>query len=232
MKKSHWLAAPFLVYGEENQVRNNGENMNENIFCIEIDSKTLINNQSIKFKGREYAVSEINAITFSDFKFKQNFITINHTRSLEITFGSEKINIWSAHSILNKSKFDKILSAYKAVSSFTFQQRLNLYINQIKTKGYFEYDDVIIHENGLLEEIKKPYHKVSLCGAFSQERVSNGLDFGVSWIGFSASNPNVICVCSEKPKVFSSPKQSVAFTIKENRDVIMYILQKFDKLNT
>jgi hypothetical protein len=130
---------------------------------------------------------------------------------------------------LRKSKFQNILNAFQAISSITFQQRLKHHIDQFTTQGYFDYDRVRIYENGIIENLKKPTERVSLCGAFTQNRVNLGVDLGVSWIGFSASDPTTVAVFDEKPKMISSPKKAVAFTCRENRDVIMSILRFFDK---
>lgn len=199
-------------------------------FNIPIDTKTLVTDQVIVSKGVEYAVSRISSLTFSDSKQSYNFVPISRIRSLTVGFSEgSHIAIWCQHPILQKTKFENVAKAFHALSECTFQQRLKRYTDAWATVGYFDYQRVRIHSNGTIEDLKKPQNKVSLCSALTDKRLSFGAEFGVSWIGYSASDPAYVAVYDQVPKGLFSKTTAVGFDCNENRDVILTIIQAFDK---
>lgn len=198
-------------------------------FHISIDAKTLVTHQVIAFKGSEYAVSRITGLTFEDSKQSLNFVTTSRIRSLTIGFSDGKsISIWSQHPILQKAKFESIAKAFQSLSSSTFRQRLQCYTDAWKSVGHFDYHGVRIHADGIIEDLKNTKKRASLRGAKTQMRISFGSSFGVSWIGYSATDPAYVTVYDIPPKSAFSKATAVGFDCNENRDVILAILQSFD----
>ena len=206
--------------------------MLDNTFHIPIDSKTLVTHELIAFKGVEYPVSSIIVLMFGDSKQSYNFVPIGHIRSLMVWFtDNSRIELFSAHPILQKTKFANLAKAFQALSACTFRQRLKRYTDAWTSAGYFNYQGVRIHADGMIENIKNIKKRASLRGAITEGRVSFGASFGVSWIGYSASDPAYVAVYDTPPKGLFSKTTVVGFDCNMNRDVIMALLLGFDKSN-
>lgn len=199
---------------------------------IPIDAKTLVTDQVISFKGAEYAVSQISRLTFSDSKQSYNFVPINRIRSLTVGFADGRsIAIWSQSPIFQKTKFQNIAQAFQSLAQITFQQRLQRYTDALASAGHFDYQRVRFHRDGTIEDLKDFRKRVSLCRAHTEKRLSFGAEFGLSWIGYSASDPAYVAVYDRPPKGLFSKSIVVGFDCNENRDVIIAILQAFDRVN-
>jgi len=201
-----------------------------NQFSIPIDAKTFVTERVIVFKGAEYEVSKVKGLYFTERSQSMNFVTTNRSRFLGIKFLSDRdIVIWSQSPLLRKTKFENIRKAFEALSQVTLRQRFNIYRDALHSVGYFDYGKVRIFGDGTIASLKNLGIKVSLHEAFSQTRVGLGKSFGVSWIGYSESNPSVIGIYEKPPGGIFSKNYCVQFECEEDRDVILPLLRSFDR---
>lgn len=193
-------------------------------FELQIDSKTRLTRSEILHGADRYLISSITGLEYRDETQKINGLTTGRTRILTIIFPERKpLKLGSTLFLnVNRTSFDNIERAYKALAQMTFRQRLDYYTNNWKAFGYFDYENVRIHANGVIEQKGK---KVSISEAFKQGRVCFGFSVGVSWIGFSGSNPFCVNISQKVPGKFFAT--SIGFDRYVNSDVIFAILNSF-----
>lgn len=197
-----------------------------NKFNIPIDSDTFVTDGIVVHKGKEYPVSRINSLTFEEHKQSTNFVTTFRIRGLTIGFDDGQwVQILCHSPLLKKTKFTNLLSAFEALSPLTFRQRYQHYIDALKSEGYFDYSKTRIYADGTISTLKQPGVRLSLRDAYSENRLGMGKSYGVSWIGYSESDPYAIGVYEKPHGGFFTKNACVQFKCQQNRDVIMALLR-------
>lgn len=197
-----------------------------NKFNIPIDSSSFVTDQIVVSKGREHSVTSINSLTFEESKQSMNFVTTLRLRSLTIGFNNgEWVQILCQSPILKKTKFANLLNAFEALSPLTFRQRYQRYVDALKSEGYFDYSKTRIYADGTISTLKQPEKKLSLRDAYSENRLGMGKSYGVSWIGYSESDPSAIGIYERPHAGIFAKNACVQFKCRENRDVILAFLR-------
>lgn len=197
-----------------------------NTFNIPIDSNTFVTDQIVFSKGEEHSVARINSLKFEHHKQSMNFMTTLQLRVLTIGFNDGRwVEILCQSPYLKKTKFSNLLKAFEALSPLTFPQRYKRYQNALRIEGYFDYSKIRIYAGGTISTIKNPDKRISLRNVYTENRLGMGKSYGVSWIGYSESDPSAIGIY-EKPHggIFMS-NPCVQFKCREDRDVIMAFLR-------
>ena len=197
-----------------------------NKFNIPIDSDSFVTDEFVVHKGKEHSVSRINSLTFEEHKQSMNFVTTFRIRGLTIGFNDGQwVQILCQSPLLKKTKFSNLLSAFEALSPLTFRQRYQHYIDALKFEGYFDYSKTRIYADGTISTLKHPEIRLSLQDAYSENRLGMGKSYGVSWIGYSESDPYAIGVYEKAHGGFFTKNACVQFKCQQNRDVIMALLR-------
>ena len=197
-----------------------------NKFNIPIDSNSFVTDEIVVHKGKEHSVARINSLTFEENKQSINFVTTLRLRALTIGFDDGQwVQILCQSPLLKKTKFSNLLSAFEALSPLTFRQRYQRYIDALKSDGYFDYSKTRIYADGTISTLKQPEIRLSLQDAYSENRLGMGKSYGVSWIGYSESDPSAIGFYEKPHGGFFTKNACVQFKCRENRDVIMALLR-------
>lgn len=195
-------------------------------FNIPIDSDSFVTDEVVVHMGIEYSVARINSLRFEEHKESLNFVTTLRIRGLTITFADGRwIQMACQSPLLKKTKFSNLLSAFEALSPLTFRQRYQRYVDALKSDGYFDYSATRIYADGTISTLKQPDIRLSLRDAHSENRLGMGKSYGVSWIGYSASDPFEIGFYEKPPGGFFTKNACVQFKCLENRDVIITLLR-------
>lgn len=195
-------------------------------FHIPIDSDSFVTDEVVVDKGKEHSVARINSLTFEENKQAVNFVTTLRIRVLTIGFNDGQwVQILCQSPLLKKTKFANLLSAFDALSPLTFRQRYQRYIDALSSDGYFDYSNTRIYADGTISTLEQPAIRLSLRDAYSEKRLGMGKSYGVSWIGYSESDPSAIGIYEKPHGGLFAKNACVRFKCRENRDVIMALLR-------
>jgi hypothetical protein len=198
-----------------------------NKFNIPIDSSSFVTEKIVLFKGKEYCVDSVSSLTYEDSKFSMNFVTAHRVRALLIIFNDGRWVRLMCHSpIIKKTKFKNIFNAFNSLSAVTFRQRYKRYVSYLESVGFFDYFNVRIYSDGTISTIQNPQVKLSLRDTHSEGRLGMGKSYGLTWIGYSESDPNSIGIYEKSHAGIFTQNTCVQFKCQENRDVIMVLLRR------
>lgn len=190
---------------------------------IFIDEKNWLGNVTFAHKGNIYHIEEIMGL-----KSNQCFQTYNYfpsyTSGFDLTLSNGKVIKYETNSLLIKSKkVNNFIEAFDYIRKTTFDQRAHQYLYQFQAKGFFQYQDYFIYDNG---DIKYKNDTVNIAEAGLQ----NSVEFGQkSYFGLDTYyTPDEISIYQKIPGKFL--KHHICIKIKENRDVIYAILIKLAEL--
>lgn len=196
-------------------------------FTVEIDSDISVTDKLIVFKEQEYAVSEIYSLAFLESKNSVNGVPTKHHIQISMVFNDgRELSIWALHPILGRTRFKKLQKVYELLAAATLSQRLKPYTDALISVGYFDYNGIRIHADGIISSIKEPTKKADLYAAWTEKRISFG--FSIGGLTWGRSDPNYIVVAANKPKLFTG-SVSCGFDCIANRDSILGIIKYFDK---
>lgn len=195
-------------------------------FNILVDSIFHVTDEAVVFKGIEYPVSRINSLTLCESKQSLNFVTTLRMRTITIGFNDGRwVQYWCGSPILRKTKFTNLLKVFEVLSPLTFRQRYQSYADALETEGYFDYDEVRIYADGTISTIRDKNEKWSLWDAHSEKRLGLGVSYGVSWIGYSESDPYSVAFYKNAHGGFFTSGACIRFKCLVNRDVIITLLK-------
>jgi hypothetical protein len=190
---------------------------------ISIDADNWFGNVTFSHKANTYRMDEIIALKSGRFTQTINFAP-SHYSGFELTLLNGNVLKYKATSVIVKTKkASRLAEALDFVSKLTFAQRVQQYIGPTREKGFFQYHDYIIYENG---DIK---HK-GKCVNIAEASLQSGVEFGrKSSFGLNSYyTPDEIWVFQKIQDKFL--KKHICIKIKENRDVIYAILIKLAEL--
>ncbi len=195
-------------------------------FNLPIDSSSFVTNEIIVSKGIEYPVADINSLTFYETKQSINFVTTFRLRAITIGFRDGRaVQIACQCPLLKKTKFENVLKAFEALSPLTFRQRYQSYSDALKSDGYFDYSKARIYADGTISTAKNKERRLSLWDAYSQNRLGMGRSYGVSWTGYSESDPTAVGIYEKPHGGIFTKNASVQFKCMENRDAFIALLR-------
>jgi hypothetical protein len=120
----------------------------------------LVTDNSFRYLNQKYTFNEIKHITFywftefdeSGSKTEKAFleITLNNNQKLKerVSHYELKIFSFSKSSVKMGKKVETLAEACKLLLEKTFDNRFTYYVNQLKTDGYFVYDDKFFFYDG------------------------------------------------------------------------------------
>ena len=197
-----------------------------NKFNIPIDSSSFVTDQIVVSKGREHSVTSIKSLTFEESKQSMNIVTTLRLRGLTIGFNDVQwVQILCQSPLLKKTKFTNLLNAFEALSLLTFRQRYQRYVDALNHEGYFDYSRMRIYADGTISTLKQREKRLFLRDAYSENRLGMGKTYGVSWIGYSKSDPSAIGIYERPHAGIFAKNACVQFKCRENRDVILAFLR-------
>jgi hypothetical protein len=167
-------------------------------------------------KGTSYNFNSIIGLYFQNSVQTQSYIVHMKNATMKIKLkNNEVITLWTMKTQFgfnpNKCKVDLLVDAYTYLRKFSFESRVNYYVNQIQSLGYFEYDGftgivpilqkIKIHNNGIIEKGDK---KIDL----NEVRNTGSIKFGLHGESITGrtqmSYPNDIQIsCKKSPSLYS-----------------------------
>ena len=191
---------------------------------ISIDANNWFGNVTFAHKANIYHTEEIVALESNQFVQTISFVPL-HFSGFNVTISGGNVFKYEASSVLIRTKkVGKLNEAFDFISKKTFTQRLQQYVSQIETKGFFQYYDYFIYGNG---DIKHKTKTVNI----AESGLHNDVEFGrKSSFGLNSYyTPDEIWIYQRK--IHSKfLKQRICINIRENRDVIYAILIKLAQL--
>ncbi len=190
---------------------------------ILIDENNWFGNVAFAHKAIIYRMDQIIALKSNQFAQTINFAP-SHYAGFEVTLSGGNVLKYKATSVIVRTKkVNKLSEALDFISKKTFAQRVQLYLDQMKAKGFCQYHDYFIYDNG---DIKHKTKSVNIAESGLQKDVEIGRksSFGLN----SYYTPDEIWIYQRILGKFL--RQHICIKIKENRDVICAILIKLAEL--